>query len=297
MKGIQRVLLFVGLYLILSALILTIYLNTKTVHDNSARPVYTKSFENNKEAQFDLRIIVITYNRPESLLRLLNTLNNAEYFNDSVKLEVWVDISQDGSKDILTIEAANKFEFKHGSYEVHVRETHAGIYGQWLTSWKPSIVSSEIGLILEDDLTVSPYFYKYLKAVHKKYDTYPEINGYALQGFTKKHHIRHRSTLEGPTGSLVFLYPVLGTWGFSPVTTTWINFLDWFYSLRNLTDVDPYIPDNIVSEWYETFRNKGTADSMWEIWHIYHAWLNDQYTLYSNFPGRYYSLFFIDKIH
>ena len=294
----------------ISVVILKIYLSTKTVHDNSVSPVYTKpSFdfkgiitgnpllqnENNKESQFDLRIIVITYNRPESLLRLLNSLNNAEYFNESVKIEVWVDISEDGSKDILTIEAANKFEFKHGPYEVHVRETHAGIYGQWLTSWKPSIFSSEIGVILEDDLTVSPFFYKYIKAVHNKYDSYPEINGYALQGYSIKHHIRDISTLEGPNGSFVFLYPVLGTWGFSPITTKWIAFLDWFYSLRTSTDVNPYVPDNIASEWFYTFLTQGEANKMWSMWHIYYAWLNDQYTLYSNFPGRYYSSFLLRK--
>ena len=142
------------------------------------------------------------------------------------------------------------------------------------------------GLILEDDLTVSPYFYKYLKAVHKKYDTFPEINGYALQGTSIKHHVDDISTLEGPNGSFVFLYPVLGTWGFSPVTSKWILFLDWFNSLGNRTNVDPYVPDNVASKWFKIFREQGKANKMWSIWHIYYAWLNTHYTLYSHFPGR-----------
>ena len=283
----------------LTSLIFTFYRHSKSVRSEHNVPFkFEDSYtlvpgnkepgkEVSMETPYDLRMIVITYNRAFSLLRLLKSINDAEYYSDSIKLEVWIDISKEGKNDSSTIDAAQKFQFKHGSYDVHVRKKHAGIYGQWLTSWKPSRNSTEIGVILEDDLTVSPYFYKYLKAVHKKYDNFQEINGYALQGTTLKHSVRDRSTLEGPTGSLVFLYPVLGTWGFSPVTTKWITFLDWFYSLRNLPDVDPYIPDNIASEWYKTFLNKGTADSMWEIWHIYHAWLNKQYTLYSNFPGKY----------
>ena len=95
-----------------------------------------------KQRHFDLRIIIITFNRALSLRRLLKSLNKAKYFSDYIKVEVWVDTFKNGTKDDLTIKTAHKFKFKHGSYDVHVRETHAGIYGQWLTSWKPSIVSS-----------------------------------------------------------------------------------------------------------------------------------------------------------
>lgn len=297
MKGFQRTfsdILLLVVFLILTALLFTIYTSTKSVplrpvpydfeESYTVEPVFNKVFVN--KSQFDLRIIVITYNRAASLLRLLKSINNAEYYSDKIKLEVWVDISKEGKKDNATINTAYEFEFKHGSYDVHVREKHAGIYGQWLTSWKPVKQSAEVSVILEDDLTVSPYFYKYLKLVHRKYDSHPEINGYALQGVSIKHHVHDMSTLEGPPGSLVFLYPVLGTWGFSPVTDKWIGFLDWFYSLRNMSDVNPDIPNNIASEWYNMFLKEGKADTMWEIWHIYHAWQNNLYTLYSNFPGH-----------
>jgi hypothetical protein len=36
----------------------------------------------------DLRLIIITYNRPWSLERLLTSLNEAEYFNNMVVIEV-----------------------------------------------------------------------------------------------------------------------------------------------------------------------------------------------------------------
>ena len=42
----------------------------------------------------DLRIIVVVYNRPHSLERLLNSLNEANYFKDKVQLDVWIDRSK-----------------------------------------------------------------------------------------------------------------------------------------------------------------------------------------------------------
>jgi hypothetical protein len=39
----------------------------------------------------------------------------------------------------------------------------------------------EIAVIFEDDVTVSPFFYRYLKVVHAKYDSSPNINSVALQ--------------------------------------------------------------------------------------------------------------------
>lgn len=35
--------------------------------------------------------------------------------------------------------------------------------------------TKEIGLIMEDDLEASPEYWRYLKAMHAKYDSYPEI--------------------------------------------------------------------------------------------------------------------------
>lgn len=238
------------------------------------------------DKQYDLRIIVVVYNRAKSLLRLLTSLNEAEYDSDSVKLEVWIDRSEDDRIDSSTVETAKSFEFKHGEYSVIPHPHHVGIYGQWLTTWKPKVNSSEIAVILEDDLTVSPYFYKYLKLVHQQYDKNPEVNGYSLQGSSCKHSDKDTSTLEGPKGSPVFLYPVLGTWGFSPNRRNWVKFLDWFAVAYSNHSFQPYVPGSIVTRWYREFQKLGKTKSMWSIWHIYYAWKNKEFTLYSNFEGH-----------
>ena len=238
-----------------------------------------------EKVTYDLRIIAIVFDRSESLLRLLRSLNEAIYDGDKVKLEVCIDMSVQGYLDEDTIYIATTFSFKHGEYEVIRHSEHVGIFGQWLSTWTPERNSSEIAVILEDDITVSKYFYKYLKLVHKKYDNYPQINGYALQGFSMKHHHKDTSPLLGPNGSLVFLYPVIGAWGFSPSRDNWIHLKEWFISVCRNETIDLYIPNNIASWWYRGFKKKGKHDSMWSIWHIYHAYINFEFTLYTNLPG------------
>lgn len=232
---------------------------------------------------YDFRIIVIVYNRDKSLLRLLNSLNEAYYGSDKVKLEVWIDRSVDGNVSQLTLHTANNFTFIHGNYSVKVHSKHAGIFGQWVKTWKPDRKNSEQAVILEDDLTVSPYFYKYLKLVHKAYDNRKDINGYSLQGVSIKHHVDDNSPLAAPNDSIVFLYPVIGTWGFSPNRRNWIKFMKWCEKAVQNVIFQPSVPDNIATDWFQSLKKAGKANSMWSIWHIYYAWKHKEFTLYPNF--------------
>jgi hypothetical protein len=47
--------------------------------------------------------------------------------------------------------------------------------------WQPTEETKEIAVIFEDDLTVSPLVYLYLRNVHAKYGSVPYINSYALE--------------------------------------------------------------------------------------------------------------------
>ncbi|KAL3886472.1 hypothetical protein ACJMK2_026457 [Sinanodonta woodiana] len=234
----------------------------------------------------DLRIVVIVFNRADSLLRLLGSLNVAFYFGERVVLDIWIDRSKDGQIDENTYRIASEFQFKHGVKIVHNHTFHVGIYGQWLNTWTPKSNSSEIAVILEDDLTVSPYFYKWLKIVHKKYDKLVEVNGYSLQGISIKHGIGSEGLLEAPSGNIVFLYPVIGTWGFSPNRRNWVKFRDWFEVMLHDDKFQPLVPNILPTSWYQTFIQTGKTEGMWSMWHIYHAWKSREYTVYPNFSGH-----------
>ena len=235
----------------------------------------------------DLRVIVLTFNRPESLARCLSSLNEAEYDGDKIVIDIWLDRSNDRQEtvDEKTYLVAKKYTFPHGEVKVHNHTRHVGIVGQWLKTWNVDKSGKEIAMFVEDDITVSKYFYKWLKAVHSKYDKYLNVNGYSTQGVSMRHN-GDPGYLQGPSDHICFLYPVLGTWGFSPNRQNWIQFVSWYVHASQVPGFQPLVPGILPSKWYSSFVKQGRTDRMWSIWHIHYAWKNTEYTLYPNLPGR-----------
>ncbi|KAK3599744.1 hypothetical protein CHS0354_037221 [Potamilus streckersoni] len=254
--------------------------------ENNCKEFRLAQFETVPYSNARIRIIVIVYNRATSLRRLLDSLNKAHYFGDTIALHVWIDRSKNGTIDSTTYGVASDFTFRHGQYYVHNQTCHAGIYGQWMGTWYPKSNSSEFAVILEDDLTVSPYFYKWLKLVHMKYDNYSNVNGYSLQGISIKHGATQSGYLEVNETHTIFLYPVLGTWGFSPNNRNWRAFSDWYQEVRRDPKFRPLVPGIHPSVWYKEQLAKGHQDRMWSMWFIYYAWMNRELTVYSNFKGH-----------
>ena len=118
--------------------------------------------------QVDLRVIVIVYDRANSLKLCLHSLNEVDYLGDRVALDIWIDRSKKTGKiDADTYQVARDFNFTFGDVTVHNQSSHVGIIGQWLDSWQVTKDSKEIAVILEDDMTVGPHFWKWLKVRQK----------------------------------------------------------------------------------------------------------------------------------
>ena len=113
----------------------------------------------------------------------------------------------------------------------------------------------------------------------------PKVNGFALQGISMKHN-GEPGNVDIPSSEKVYLYPTLGTWGFSPNARNWINFLQWFEKRYSDTRFQPGVPNHVGTGWYQAFIKNGKEDSFWEMWHIYNSWNQKEWTLYPNFPGN-----------
>lgn len=173
----------------------------------------------------DFRIIVLTYNRPVSLMKCLKTLDELELDGDTAALEIWIDISGKGRVDNNTIAAAKSFKWTKGPSCVHVQPTHAGIAGQWIDTWRPNADSRELSLILEDDMSVSPMAYRFVKAVHRKLANVSDFVGVTIQ--TDQLQVlssRPRGSLAVTKNNTIFMYKGYGTWGFSPKLEHWRRF-------------------------------------------------------------------------
>ena len=108
-------------------------------------------------------MIIITYNRPRSLPSLLLSQNTVDYMSDKATVEIWIDRSKEGHIHGDTYAVGHKFVFEKRSKTVINQTSHIGLYRQWMGLWQPTEETKQIAVTFEDDLTVSPLFYLYLK--------------------------------------------------------------------------------------------------------------------------------------
>jgi len=188
--------------------------------------------EQNQPGQYndkvDLRIIVITLDRSASLLKLLQSIDFLKLDGDSAALEIWIDRSRTTSQvNMETVKVASNFQWSKGPTRVHVHATAVGLYGQWIDTWRPADNSDdEIALFLEDDLSISKYAYRWLRAVFQAYGNRTNFAGASLASnqmiplSTK----RRKRILAGPVQDTVLMYKAFGSWGFAPKPMHWKRF-------------------------------------------------------------------------
>jgi len=237
--------------------------------------------------QRDLRIVVMTMNRPKSLARLLKSLDAAEYTPDYplVDLQVNVDVKQDQSDaDKDTVELLNSFAWTHGRYEINIWGRHMGIYGQWVDSWAsenyPSWLYRAV-VLMEDDLEVSPFFAKWFIGAHEAYKS-PSIGavtGMRAQLVAKAGATKSVNELVPPNVH-AFAYKLIATWSMSPTHGMWTQFRAWVKERKADPAFIPQVPDTRPSEWYMDFRAHGKEAGMWEMWFVRFASDFNFYTLY-----------------
>ncbi len=197
-------------------------------------------------------------------------------------MEIWLDVDKEGHVDREVVEVARNFRWASGPKVIHIQEKHTGIAGQWIGSWRPDLSSDSLGLILEDDLTLSPYAYRWVRKAHQAFGGRSDILGYTLQSEEVFQGRTMVVPLDAPSGSAAFLYTLIGTWGFAPHPARWREFQDWFYKARKDRKFSPYVRGIEPTRWYKMFELEHKEDNMWEMWAIYYSHVNGLYTVYSN---------------
>lgn len=109
-------------------------------------------------------VSVLTMDRPRSLARLLNSLEDARYHDDDVSLS----INLEQTADRATHRLVEEFDWHHGPISVRHRIVRGGLMPAVVESWYPTSNDS-YGVFLEDDIEVSPLFYSWLKFTLLRY--------------------------------------------------------------------------------------------------------------------------------
>ncbi|RZC76954.1 hypothetical protein C5167_001079 [Papaver somniferum] len=118
-----------------------------------------------------ISVNIITQNRASSLLRLLNSLKNAYYLGDDIPIS----FNMDSKVDAETIRLVNSFEWPHGTKTFRRRIIQGGLIRAVSESWYPAS-DDDFGLLLEDDIEVSPYYYLWIKYVLLAYHYDPQVS-------------------------------------------------------------------------------------------------------------------------
>ncbi|CAG8487079.1 2063_t:CDS:2 [Ambispora leptoticha] len=112
---------------------------------------------------------VITQDRPDSLSRLLRSLDSSYYLGDRLPLT----INMDRGADPVTLDYCNKFQWNHGDLALRHRVLQGGLLPAVVESYYPHN-SDHYAVLLEDDIEVSPFFYVWLKYSVLKYRYGPD---------------------------------------------------------------------------------------------------------------------------
>ncbi|XP_040375930.1 uncharacterized protein LOC102715342 [Oryza brachyantha] len=233
--------------------------------------------------RFSFLIKVLAYDRPAPLRRCLRSLAAADYAGDRVALHVLVDhpppnASLDASREILA--EADAFRWPHGEKRVHYRAANAGLQAQWIEAWWPGS-DDEFAFVVEDDLEVSPLYYRFLKRVVMTYyydrkNYSPFVFGASLQ---RPRFVagKHGNKIQLDSETRLFLYQMVGTWGQLLFPKPWKEFRLW-YDEHKSKGIKPILEGMKTTGWY-----KKMGERIWTPWFIKFVHSRGYFNFYTNF--------------
>ncbi|KAK8641491.1 hypothetical protein V6N13_010893 [Hibiscus sabdariffa] len=121
--------------------------------------------------RMQISINIITQNRAPSLTRLLKSLTDAYYIGD----EIPISFNMDSKVDEATIKLVDSFQWPHGPKTLRRRIIQGGLIRAVSESWYPTS-DDNYGLLLEDDIEVSPYYYLWIKYALLAYHYDPQVS-------------------------------------------------------------------------------------------------------------------------
>lgn len=231
-----------------------------------------------------ISVNIVTQNRPTLLKRLLDSLTEAYYVGDDVVLT----FNMDSAVDAETLKTVDSFIWPHGEKIMRRRIIQGGLIRAVSESWYPTS-DDDFGLLLEDDIEVSPFYYMWLKyallAYH--YDpqvSLPELNAIALYTPRVIEVVKERpkwnatEVFKALHPNTPYLHQLPCSWGSLFFPRKWREFYKYM-NMRFTEDAKKnpvQIPRSRTNGWQASWK-KFLIDVMY---------LRGYVTLYPNFPDQ-----------
>ncbi len=210
-------------------------------------------------------IIVIGYNRIDSILRLLSALENAKYEGDDVPLVISID---HGNNDQL-IKVVSSFSWNHGPKYLEIQTENLGLRkhvlkcGSYMSKYGFDAVA-----VFEDDILPSPGFYNFMKQAVDFFWDDEGIAGISL--YSNQWNAQSKLPFEPLKGDFdVYFMNMAQSWGQIWMRHKWDEFITWYDN--NLDkDIWKNIPQ-YIRKWPE---------SSWLKYHTAYCVENNKYFVY-----------------
>jgi len=209
-----------------------------------------------------IAIVIVAYNRPEPLKRLLDSVSKGIYPDESIDLIISIDKSDNENIEKI----AHEFVWSFGQKTIIQHESRLGLKKHILSCGDLTYQYENI-ILLEDDLVVSPAFYLFAKKVIGISDQKKQICGYALYSptFNEVSFINFQPL---NAGSDYFLMKVPCSWGQIWTREQWHDFKLFYVENNSIEDI---LPPTIAS-W--------PSEKSWKKYFYSYMIKNNKYFLY-----------------
>jgi hypothetical protein len=186
-------------------------------------------------------IVIVGYNRPDAINRLLNSISKARYETNGIPLIISIDES---NKSNQIEDIARNFHWEYGIKEIRRFPQRQGLRKHIIQCGD---LSEKFGavIVLEDDLAVAEDFYTYVCKTHDFYSDDEKICGVSLYSYNAT-PFTHFTFSPMPTIFDVYLGDMIVTWGQSWTYKQWNKFKKWYEEhVDKLPAENPKIPMDI----------------------------------------------------
>lgn len=189
-----------------------------------------------------IAIVAVGYNRINSLSRLLDSLDNAEYPSNDIPLVISLDYG--GGDDIH--EFVENFQWKHGKKICLYHKENLKLQKHIFSCISLSEYFKGV-IILEDDLYVSPVFYFFAEQSLNYYGADECVSAISLYNATTNHFTKlPMYIMHG--NSDVYAAQIVETWGECFNYRMWKKFYDWYIENPNI-DWNAIDMHETISSW------------------------------------------------
>ncbi len=190
-----------------------------------------------------LAIVVVGFNRVDSIKRLLVSLEKAKYPFYGVPLIISIDASDEQE----LYDYVNKYEWSYGPLYINIQEKRLGLRNHIIQCGDYTQFFKGI-ILLEDDLFVSEYFYSYALKALDFYFNEERIGGFSLYKNEVSSLANNMPVEFVNDGSSSFLMQSPATWGEFWSDKQWSLFKSWYNNFDDSTINDLDLPE-CVKQW------------------------------------------------